>query len=305
MLKEIGPKHARLRPPLAVSYSRQMASPHVPAMIAAVRHEVRSWPPGTPLEVVTRVKALAFAEYRVLLGSPRITFRDCLLMTDYLMNVAARLFPPVVFKAPWYRRAHTRTYGALTELVRHAGAPRGPATLRPPLSTRWPARAIPQVRSLTEDEVVSYAAYGVGASIGYVGRLTSFMLYEILRDPDLHAQVVAEAQAAFARPARRHRRAPPAAPSVGVRRDAALPLAGHRHGVRRRLGVPVPRTPRRPGGFLVLSPVPSSYAPASFPDPYRFDPARCREPRNEHRRRARASPSAWAIARARRWAWWS
>ena len=61
-----------------------------------VRDELTA--PGTPLEVVTRVKALAFAEYCVLLGLPRITFRDCLLMTDYLMNVAARLFPPVVFK---------------------------------------------------------------------------------------------------------------------------------------------------------------------------------------------------------------
>jgi hypothetical protein len=30
VLKEIGPKHARLRPPLAVAYSRQMASPLVP-----------------------------------------------------------------------------------------------------------------------------------------------------------------------------------------------------------------------------------------------------------------------------------
>ncbi len=37
VLKEIGPAHARLRPPLAVAYSRQVASPHVPAMIEAAR----------------------------------------------------------------------------------------------------------------------------------------------------------------------------------------------------------------------------------------------------------------------------
>ena len=41
VLKEIGPKHARLRSPLAVAYSRQVASPHVPAMVEAVRQ-----PPG-------------------------------------------------------------------------------------------------------------------------------------------------------------------------------------------------------------------------------------------------------------------
>ncbi len=44
------------------------------------------------------------------------------------------------------------------------------------------------------------------------------------------------------------------------------------------------------GSFLVLSPVPTSSDPASFPDPHRFDPARCREPRNEHRRSQACQP---------------
>ena len=290
VLKEIGPKHARLRPPLAVSYSRQMASPHVPAMIAAVRDQVRGWPPGTPLEVVTRVKALAFAEYCVLLGSPRITFRDCLLMTDYLMNVAARLFPPVVFKAPWYRRAHTRTYGALTDLVRRRRA-EGPGDAPPTLVDALAGARDPAGTRLTEDEVVSYAAYGIGASIGYVGRLTSFMLYEILRDPDLHGQVVAEAQSAFAAglhdasDVRRLRILRSVYDETLRYHSLAIGMAFDVASEFRFLGHRVDK-----GAFLVLSPVPSSYAPASFPDPYRFDPARCREPRNEHRRSAACQP---------------
>lgn len=290
VLKEIGPKHARLRSPLAVAYSRQVASPHVPAMVDAVRQHVRCWPAGTALEVVRHAKALAFAEYCALLGSPRITFRDTLLMTDYLMNVAARLLPALVFRAPWYRRAHTRTYGALTDLVRQRrahGAHEGPPTLIDALAAAQDSAGTP----LTEDEVVSYAAYGIGASIGYVGRLTSFMLYEILRDADLHAQLVAEAQAAFASGVndasdlRRMRLLRSVydetlrfhSLAIGMAFDVASEFEFLGHSVNK-------------GAFLVLSPVPSSYAPTTFPDPFRFDSARCREPRNEHRRSQACQP---------------
>lgn len=290
VLKEIGPKHARLRPPLAVSYSRQVASPHVPAMVDAVRQHVRSWSTGTSPGVVVEAKQLAFVQYRALIGEPPIAFRDCLLMTDYLMNVAARLLPSVVFKAPWYRRAHRRTYGALHELVRERrarGAGAGPPTIVDALASVRDPSGTP----LTHDEVVSYAAYGIGASIGYVGRLTSFMLYEILRDAALHAALVDEARDAFAGGV---------ATAADVRRmrllrsvydetlrfhSLAIGLAFDVASEFRFLGKRVDK-----GAFLVLSPVPSSYAPEAFPDPYTFDPARCREPRNEHRRSAACQP---------------
>ncbi len=74
------------------------------------------------------------------------------------------------------------------------------------------------------------------------------MLYEILRDADLHAQLVAEARSAFdaglrdATDVRRMR----LLRSV-VRRDAAAPFARARHAVRRRVGLPVPR-PSGPEG---------------------------------------------------------
>lgn len=290
ILKEIGPRHARLRPPLAVAYSRQVASPHVPTLIDVVRRQVRGWPKETALGVVARTKELAFAQYCALIGTQALAFHDCLVMTDYLMNVAARLLPSIFLRAPWYRRAHTRTYAAITELVRrrrsgdHAD---GPPTLVDALaSVRDPAG-----NRLTEDEVVSYAAYGIGASIGYVGRLTSFMLYEIVRDAELQAQLADEARVAFgaglhgAADVRRMRLLRSVydetlrlhSLAIGMPFDVASDFRFRGFDVRR-------------GGYIVVSPVPSSYAPASFPDPYRFDPARCREPRNEHRRPGACQP---------------
>jgi len=224
-------------------------------------------------------------------------------MTDYLMNVAARLLPPVVFKAPWYRRAHTRTYGALTDLVRRRRV-EGPGDAPPNLVDALAGARDPAGTLLTEDEVVSYAAYGIGASIGYVGRLTSFMLYEIRRDPDLHAQVVAEAQSAFA--AGVH-------DATGVRRlrilrsvydetlryhSLAIGMAFDVASEFRFLGHRIDR-----GAFLVLSP----YRRATRQRRFRIRIASIRRavasPGTSIDEARHASHSAWAIARARRWAW--
>lgn len=290
VLKEIGPRHARLRPPLAVSYSRQVASPFVPSMVEAMRERMRSWPASATVPVVTAVRSLAFDQYRVLLGGPLITFSDSQLVTDVLMNVAARVLPPFVCRLPWYRRAHARNLEALTALVRARradGAGDRPPTLIDALATATD----PSGSRLSEDEVVSYAAYGLGASIGYVGRLTAFMLYEILRDEALRTALVAEARQAFtdglpdASAVRRMRLLRSVydetlrfhSVAIGMAFDVAsgFEFRGHRVDA---------------GDYLVLTPVPSSFSPAAFTDPHRFDAARCREPRNEHRRSGACQP---------------
>lgn len=291
ILKEIGPRHARLRPPLAIAYSRQVASPHVPAMIEAVARRARGWTSTGGLGVVRTTKELAFLQYCALLGADALAFRDGLLVTDYLMNVAARLLPAVVVKAPWYRRAHTRNHGALTELVRLRRAEGPPRDGAPTLIDALSSVRDPAGSPLTENEVISYAAYGIGASIGYVGRLTAFMLYEILRDGELQAQLEAEVAAAFAQGL---------GDASAVRRMRVLRSVYDETLRLHSVAIGMPFTvasdfqfhgyDMRAGDQVVLSPAPSSYLPQFFRDPLRFDAARCREPRNEHRQPGACQP---------------
>lgn len=46
-----GLRHTRLRAPLAISFSRQVAAPFIEALTAEVRHEVRQWPAGSRVTV--------------------------------------------------------------------------------------------------------------------------------------------------------------------------------------------------------------------------------------------------------------
>ncbi|MEZ5420417.1 MAG: hypothetical protein R2708_24175 [Vicinamibacterales bacterium] len=156
---------------------------------------------------------------------------------------------------------------------------------------------------LSTDEIPSYAAYGVGASIGYVGRLASFLFYELLRDPDLLAAVRDEVRAAFAdgiADARDVRRMPVL--RSAYHEDAPrAPLRG-RHAVRRRDAVRVPRPHRGPGARLIVSPVPSSFSAEAFP-------TRCASMRRGAASRATSTAAAGCgrsvspIAPARRWVW--
>jgi CRP-like cAMP-binding protein/cytochrome P450 len=292
VLRESGAEHARLRPPLAIAYSRQAASPFVPALIEAARRHAGRWSAGTTLSVVPQVRQIACAQYCEMLGpgARQIAYRDGRLLTDYMMSVAARLLPAIAFRAPWYRAAHKRTYGVLRDMVRaqHQNGPGiGPPTILETLATvRDPSGTL-----FTDEAVVSYGAYGIGASCGYVGRLAAFMFYEILRDPALLAEIVQEVQAAFASglreatDVRRMRilrsvydetlRFHPIALGMPFNVDRDFTYRGHRV---------------RKGDFVVISPVPTSFSPETFRDPYRFDAARCREPRNEHRRDGACQP---------------
>jgi hypothetical protein len=67
-----------------------------------------------------------------------------------------------------------RLFGPRGELVRERRAD-GPGEGPPMLVDALATVRDPSGASLTEDEGVGYAAYGIGASIGYVGRLAAFM----------------------------------------------------------------------------------------------------------------------------------
>jgi len=285
---ESGDGHARLRRPLAIAYSRQVVSPFVPAMIATARRHAARWAVGTTLSVVPQLSQIAFAQYCEMLGTGarRLTYRDGRLMTDYQMNVTARLLPSIVFKAPWYRGAHKRTYGVLWDMVRarHEDGPgTGPPTIFETLATVRDGSGSP----FTGESVVGYSTLGITGSCGNVTRLAAFMLYEILRDPDLRDEIVHEVQAAFAQglreatDVRRMRilrsvydetlRFHPISLGLPFDVDRDFTYCGHRV---------------RKGDFLVISPVPVSFSSKMYRDPHRFDASRCRDPRNEHRRGA-------------------
>jgi cytochrome P450/CRP-like cAMP-binding protein len=288
-----GEKHLQLRRLLQLAYSREVASPYVPQLVQAVRESVREWPDGSVQEVFEGVQLLAFQQYCQVMGnvSLREHYRDCRVVTDMNMEVGGRVLPLWMFHWPPYRAARRRVLKLTSDLVaRHR---REIETLdRPPdiidtlLSVKFP-----DGRPMTDDEVVCYALYGFAGSSSYMGRLVAFMLYEIFQHPDLQAQLIEEVDAAFARGLRE---------ASEVQQMRLLRAVFHEtlrfHPVSQGMPYVAKETFQfngkrvEKGDMVVLSQLPMLFAETAFKEPARFDPSRCLEPRNEHRKGGAFNP---------------
>ena len=286
VLAQSGGRHTRFRRLLSLVYSRDVASPFVPAFVEATQDYIRGWKPGDSHVAMDHVKLIAFDQYcRAMSGRSLMEHhRDCLLVTDYNMNVGGRVWPFFLFKAPWYQAARRRVldlmWGMLKERRRQSGAEDGPKTIMDTLMTVSEKSG----KFLTDDEVVCYSMYGFAGSASYMARVVGFMLYEILTHPDLHRQLIGEVDDAFAHGLEN---------AADVRRIALLRAVYNEtlrfHPVSQ--GMPF-HTEKDfvfegkkvcAGDTTVLSQVPMSFAGQCFADPQSFDPSRMLEPRNEHR----------------------
>ncbi|MGE0812363.1 MAG: cytochrome P450 [Vicinamibacterales bacterium] len=282
-----GPRHLRLRHPLAIGFSRQAASPFVGPALEAARAVARAWPAGSRPGVTAAARDLAVAQWRRLLGpgAAHLQLRDCERLSASWMMVGAGLLRPWTFSSPWYRASHRRVFEVFHTLVRQARtAPAGDTAPESIVQVLAGARDKAGA-TLTDAEVVTYLAYGTLGACAYVGRLTAFMLYELARDQTLRERVRAEVrdalraglddasdlrqmrllQAVYQETLRRHT----VSPGMPFLVDRDFEYGGHR---------------LTRGENAIVSPVPLAASETAFRDPERFDPARCLEPRNEHRR---------------------
>ncbi|HYJ06756.1 MAG TPA: cytochrome P450 [Chthoniobacterales bacterium] len=287
VLGQSGEKHLRFRQILSLVYSREVASAFVPDFIAAVQQEIKSWTTGESRVVMPDIKFLSFELYcRVMCGgSLRQHYRDCLMVTEYNMNIGGRVWPFFLYKAPWYQAARRRVLKLIWDMVRERRAKPPPGDDRPATLLDTLLRVTDRAgQRLSDDEAVCYSMYGFAGSASYMSRLIGFMLYEILKHPELMKTLVAEADAAFARGLKdasdvrqmTHLRAVyhetlrfhPVSQGMPYHADEDFVFAGRKI---------------RKGDTAVISQVPMSFSECPFHRPQEFDHTRCLDPRNEHK----------------------
>lgn len=290
-----GEGHLQLRHLLQLAYSREVASAYVPNFIAAVQEVVREWQPGSRRPVFESIQLLAFQQYCQVMGrcSLRTHYADCRKVTDMNMEVGGRVLPLWMFHWPPYRSARQRVLKLVHGIVEARLRDTSPAAhAHPPdiIDTLMAVR-FPEGRAMTKDEVVCYAMYGFAGSCSYMGRLVAFMLYEIFRHPELHAQLTVEVDTAFARGLKT---------SEDVEQMRLLRAVYHEtlrfHPVSQ--GMPYVAKEEfefqgkrvAQGDLVVLSQLPLLFAEKAFREPDKFDPTRCLEPRNEHRKHGAFMP---------------
>ncbi len=280
-----GESHQRLRRVLHTVYSREVASGHVPQLIAIVRQHVRDWREGSTHEVMDLAERLGFEMYSQIVCGRSLAknYDDILRIMNWNMNIGGRIWPFWFYRMPWYQGSRRRLLELMWGLVRErrkTGIPSGdPPTI---LDTIFAVRD-DLGESFNDDAAVSYASYGFAGSCCYMSRLIGFLLYEILSRPELRQELTAEVDAHFGQGVH----------DAADLRQMKLLRATYLENLRYHpvsQGMPflcerdfvVEGKQIQRGDLVVLSQVPMAFSETPFKNPDTFDPARCLPPRNEH-----------------------
>ncbi|MDB6036293.1 MAG: putative cytochrome [Verrucomicrobiales bacterium] len=281
-----GAQHARLRMLMRLGFSRQMAAPHVPRIIEAIGARMRAWPAGQKLKVMETAAALAFEGYGWIMAGRSLSdyFTDACRFSMASMQVGAMVRPRAILSLPRYRKAKRRIFALMQELLAEHRQPMVEEDHVLDVIDSFLAAKDKEGSSLSEAELISSALYGFIGTLVYMNRLIAFLLYELLQNPQLLQQATDEVDSAFAN----------GIPDFKTLRRMRMLHASYLETLRRHpiaLGLPFltkeslkfqGRIIER-GEAVIISHIPIHFSETIYSNPLLFDPARCMEPRNEHR----------------------
>ena len=281
-----GPEHAALRRMMRRGYSRQYATDRAAAFAAIARREIADWPLETPHAVREALQRIATDQVGTLVGgvSPLPYFDDVVYFFRAL--VGNQVIPNPAIWSRRFRRASKQVHELyLKVMAEHTGDKRRRNAEDGDLIDDFLDMHESDPQFLPEADLKIAALGPFVAALDTVPSTCSFMLYALLKHPQVLAQVQSEADGLFAdggptleglremdathRAAMETMRLYPVAPLLFRTVTNAFELGGYR--------IPA-------GEDVIIATTVPHYLPECFPEPERFDIDRYTPERAEHRR---------------------
>ena len=281
-----GPEHAALRRMMRRGYSRQYATDRVAALVDVARREIADWPLETPHAVREALQRIATDQVGTLVGgvSPLPYFDDVVYFFRAL--VGNQVIPNPAIWSRRFRRAAKRVHELyLKVMAEHTGDKRRRNAEDGDLIDDFLDVHESDPQFLPEADLKIAALGPFVAALDTVPSTCSFMLYALLKHPQVLAQVQSEADGLFAdggpmleglreldathRTAMETMRMYPVAPLLFRTVTNTFELGGYR--------IPA-------GEDVIIATTVPHYLPEYFPEPERFDIDRYTPERAEHRR---------------------
>ncbi|WP_366657606.1 cytochrome P450 [Fodinicurvata sp. EGI_FJ10296] len=286
-----------LRGQARIAFSRQLASEFIGQIIAAVDTALDQHPPGrgkaAEVSVMDFTTRIAFDEYSRLMCGESLAahYESAQKYAHWVMNIGVKKWPKWSARLPAYKKARAEVIAMIESVL--DSYERRPADHGMPytiLDALMDART-DDGEPLARNDLIATIQYGIIGTIIYMNRTISFLLHDLLSNPEAYARVREEVASIYAA-------GPP--DSLGLRGMSvlrgALKESMRLHPVS--LGMPFMVDESfafnghavEKGLFCVYTGVPAHYAPNFYPQPDRFEPDRCRAPRNEHKQRGAYAP---------------
>ena len=282
-----GEDHFRMRRAKNPGYARAMGEMQVPGIVDVMRREIASWPAERPIPTTAMTKRLVYnLMCRVMVGISALEYYDDFItLFEAAFKSILGLYPGRLHRAR-LRRARARLDELTAKILRlHEPEHRGD---RPPdVIDHLLAMHRSDPSFLPETDVGILALEPIYAPLDTLAHSLSFILYELLKRPELLRRAQAEADALFGlgEPTAR-----------GVQQ---LDVIRRIYQETLRLYAIVPRTVRTvansfefsgctvpAGRQVILDFTLTHHLPEFFADPEQFDIDRFAPPRDEHRQPA-------------------
>ena len=281
-----GTEHASLRRLMRRGYSRQYATERLVALTDIARREIADWSPETPRSVRTSLQRIAADQVGTLVGgvSPLPYFDDVVYFFTAL--VGNQVIPNPAVWTRRFRRASRRVHELYLEVIaEHTGDKRKRNGEDGDLIDDILDMHESDPQFLPEADLKIAALGPFVAALDTVPSTCSFMLYALLKHPEVLEQVRSEADRLFAdgeptweglremdvthRAAMETMRMYPVAPLLFRTVTNAFEFGGYR--------IPA-------GENVIIATTVPHYLPEYFPEPDRFDIERYTQERAEQRR---------------------
>ena len=282
-----GEDHFRMRRAKRPGYARGMGEMQVPGIVDVMRREIATWPTDQPIPTTAMTKRLVYnLMCRVMAGiSAPEYYDDFITLFEAAFKSILGLYPGRL-AWPRLRRARARL-DELTARILLLHEPEHRGDRPPDVIDHLLAMHRSDPSFLPETDLGIVALEPIFAPLDTLAHSLSFMLYELLKRPELLHRAQAEADAFFAHGS-------PTAQGV-----QELDVTRRIYMETLRLYATVPRTVRTvansfefsgctvpAGRQVILDFTLTHHLPEFFADPEQFDIDRFAPPRNEHRQSA-------------------
>ncbi len=288
-----GARHAHLRRVIKGAFTHEALARYVPRMLAAAQHSVQQWKPQSTipaLDMMHRLTADQLGES--LANTPlRLSTRSGITFARFSIGPGLGSYPLFFRHYPlyWLAKAAMTSFlrGIINDHRRNSpGTNRDSDFIDLLIGSRDE-----EGKPYTEEDVFANAQITYSNSMIYGGPVCAFLLYALLKFPEVRERVQPEIDALFASPA------PTFADIMKMKILRATMLESLR---RYPVALATPRVIVSPfefqgyelpvGEAIFFAGTVCHFLPEIFPDPRRFDPDRFLEPRNEHRQSAMFVP---------------
>lgn len=279
-----GTPHSHLRQVTSRGYSQAAILPHTDLLVQTTQQMVSQWHPGQRVKVVDVMRQLVADQLGLALvnRSAGEYLQDLRRFFCTNLNVTFKRSPKWVLRSPAYLKAKARVMELGREIIAaHRAHP--PIDRKPDLIDDLLQATDETGQPFSEATLVAHAVSPFVGGLETVANTCAFMLYALLKHPEVLERVTAEVDAVFAQ---------------GNLTASALKSMISLHGAAMETlrmypsGLALQRIAKQSfkfAGYQVKCNEPvivvtgaSHFLPGLFPEPYTFEIERYQQPRNEH-----------------------